>query len=1404
MNTEELLSELRTLNIRLTVEDGRLRCSAPEGRLTKELEQRIQAAKGELLRTLRTSPRSLAPIRRRAEERDSLPLSFVQERFWFLQTLDPESTAYNITATIAVPGEIDIGALQWALEQVARRHEILRTSFPEEGGIPRQVVSDEMVLPVDLLDIGELPQAEKKRVVEAQVAGFSRERLDLQQGPLLRLRVLRASREEQCLVLLVHHIICDAWGIGLLLSELKGFYRQRTAGGPWAPPKLPAQYGDYALWERERESAGEFRPQLEYCREKLRGAPQYLELPADRQPSASEPYDGRLQPVHLGAETSKLLKSCMARAGVTPFMALLAVFQALLHRYTEQSTIVTGTPVATRTRTELEHMIGCLINTHALRSDFPDGMTTRQLLDQVRTTVLESVSYADVPFELVLSEVVRERNLTRMPLLQTAFIYKDTPGSADFRIESGGTTFELTLHFWEWDGIFEGSLEYDSSRFDASTMEEMAGCFSTLAAEMAAHPDAPIAELSLVSEEQEGRWLDAGRGAELEIPEGGVHEWIERQARETPDAAAVVFGQQSLTYREVSERSSRLASRLRAMGVGSETAVAICLERSPNLVIAPLAVWKAGGAYVPIDPHFPPDRIALMLRDSGAAVVVTESALLNDLPPDLPATLCLDRRKATQERERSEAPDAVSTGDSLAYVLYTSGSTGVPKGVEVTHGALTNFLASMQREPGITSSDRLLAVTTFSFDIAGLELYLPLVSGAQVVIAPHEVTLDGTALATMMERAGITMLQATPVTWRMLLQSGWKGKADLKILCGGEALPRDLADDLVGAGREVWNLYGPTETTIWSTVDRVARGGKVTIGRPIANTSVHVLDGRGSPVPSGMVGELYIGGRGLARGYRNREQETRTRFVPSSRDRGGRLYRTGDRVRRLSDGRIECLGRADHQVKLRGYRIEPGEIEAALSRQPNVVHAIVVVREDVPGDRRLAAYLRTEDGSPPDAAALREALRAKLPAYMIPSYFEQVENFPLTANLKVDRTSLLGPEYAPKAASAAGPGESRQAGGDGKDATGGDVQASGEPRNHVESVMVEVWRELLNVTPGVFDNFFELGGHSILAATLVARLRRELEMELPLRSLFLEPTIASLASHIAYDPAEGGYRYTAEPPKWNCLVPVQPKGTRKPFFFITGYQNPDDTLAFISPLIPYFGKDQPVFGFRPRWTFGGADYESVDEMAREFLKEVRAVQPRGPYLLGGMCVGGIAALELARVLMEEGEEIQLMLLMDTERSGEERFQAVERYFLHQRLLHIRRVLEGIVRSSGRERMRRIREVFHRKLGRVYSPEIREEHRFMQAKIHYRRQLYAHRLRSYPGKMTLIVNEEQYRMEPDLGWGGFAEGGLEVMISPGSHQTMFTEHRKEVTEKILLSIEKAMGAEGQNELSEAIQ
>jgi amino acid adenylation domain-containing protein len=1391
-SADRLFLELRALDIRLFLDGDRLRCSAPKGRLTKELEQRIASQKADLIGALRDSKSQSLTIRRRSARDVTTPLSFAQERFWFLQSLAPESTDYNITACQHVFASVDVTALESAVRAVVTKHEILRTNFPELDGSPTQVVREELFPEIAIHNLDYLGAVERATTIEGRIQELTKHRFDLAAESLLRVAIIRLAEQEHLLVLTAHHIICDGWSIGIFFAEVKSFYETYSRGRTVVPAPLPIQYGDYALWERDQQTSGILGPQIDYWKSKLKGSNRSPEIPLDHARSASVAYEGRLHRFQLSAATSESVRILARQEGATPFMALLAIFKALLFRYTKQRDIVVGTPVSTRTRFELEQLIGCFVNTQVLRTEIPPGASTRELFARVRATVLESLYNADVPFEILVSELVTKRDLSRSPLFQVAFILQNTPRSSEYDVVSGGTTFDMTLYMWNANDVFGGCIEYNAKLFSPETIACLASCYETLASEMVSQPDAAIEHLSAVTAVQEMEWFEKYDGPLTCYPDLCTHEWIERQATETPDAIAVICGQEQLTYQDLRVRSDRLAHRLRAMGVGPDSLVALCLDRSASLIVAPLAVWKAGGAYVPLDPEFPSSRLSFMLEDSGASVLVTESRLLDRLPQNVPKVICLDRERQALEQESVEPLLCSTTADNLAYVIYTSGSTGKPKGVEISHRSLVNFLASMQHQPGIVESDRLLAVTTLSFDIAGLELYLPLVSGARVVIAPRADAFDGTALASLLDDSGITIMQATPVTWRLLLESGWRGTPGLKLLCGGEALTQDLAEKLVATRAEVWNLYGPTETTIWSTLQRVtAENVGVSIGRPIANTQVYVMDENGRPVPPGVTGELYIGGNGLARGYLNREELTAERFVKSSVHSGKRLYRTGDLVRRLRHGDLEYLGRIDHQVKLRGFRIELGEIEAAMERQPEISQAVVVVREDRTGDQQLTAYMTAIGRVVPDRKVLRKTLLTLLPEYMVPAAFVQLDQFPLTPNLKVDRKALLAPEYRPGHKTdpivlESGPEEA--------DPSSPEKDLYVPPRNHVEFIMTEIWCDVLGLDKvGLLENFFELGGHSLSAARLIARLRSTLGMDLPLRCIFLDPTIAGLSSHISYDVSTRRYQYTSEIPRWNCLVPAQPKGTRTPLFFVAGYQNTDDTLLVLSRLIPNLGLDQPVFGFRPRWIEGGGDdYTTVKELTGEFLNELRAVQPKGPYLLGGHCVGGIAALELAQLLIREGEEVRLMVFLDTERPSALRTFLNDLYFMRGRASHIVKVLGEIIRPVERTRWEIIRGLVRRKFKISPSEQIVATDRFHRSMVRYRRLLYSHAPEQYSGRITLIVNEERARVDKDLGWKGAAQGGVDIHTVAGDHDTMLTHYGKEVAHVILNSIDEALG------------
>ena len=716
---------------------------------------------------------------------------------------------------------------------------------------------------------------------------------------------------------------------------------------------------------------------------------------------------------------------------------------------------------------------------------------------------LQRFSNQDIPFGDLIEATQGTRHLNRSPLFQVMFIFQNLPWRdlqlpglqiSPIELDIGTSRFDLTVEAGEKDHQLQLDWEYNSDLFDASTIKRMQEHYRRLLEGALANPEQHISALDMMTGAEREELVATAGGDRMEYPrQACIHDLFAQQVARKPEAVAVVFGSEKLTYEELHVRSNRLANRLRALGVGPDVLAGICLERSAEIAVAVLAVLKAGGAYVPVDPQYPRDRVAFMLEDSGAAVLITEERLLSGLPNNMPAVVCVDRDHESLIGESDGQPASGVTPENLAYVIYTSGSTGKPKGVEVTHRSVVNFLGSMRREPGLSEQDCLLAVTTLSFDIAGLEFYLPLTTGACVVVAPQAVLADGASLARLIRDSNITAMQATPVTWRLLLESGWAGTPGLKILCGGEAVPRELANRLLTAGAGVWNLYGPTETTIWSAVHRIdSRPGSVPIGKPIANTQVYILDDRDQLVPRGVPGELYIGGDGLARGYLHRAELTAERFVLNPFRPGEKLYRTGDLVRWLPDGNLEYIGRMDHQIKLRGFRIELGEIETAIEQQPDVRQAVVLVREDVPNDQRLTAYVTARDRAAVDGKTLRAALSSRLPEYMLPSQWVFLDEFPLTPNRKVDRRALPAPEV---------------------DETNMSLSAPATTESEIK--VAAIWQELLRqARVGANDNFFDLGGHSLLVVQLQSRLRKLFDCDISLVELFQRPTVSAIASQL--------------------------------------------------------------------------------------------------------------------------------------------------------------------------------------------------------------------------------------------------------------------------------------------------
>ncbi|HET7460819.1 MAG TPA: amino acid adenylation domain-containing protein [Longimicrobium sp.] len=1037
----------------------------------------------------------------RAERSRPLPLSFAQERLWFIDRLEPGSPAYNVPLALDLSGPLDADALARALGEIIRRHEALRTVFAVRDDQPVQSILSSNLVPLPVVDLAAHPGDEREIEAERIIATEARKPFDLAAGPLLRAILLRHGSGEHTLVLVLHHVATDAWSAGIFFRELAALYQAFAAGDDSPLPELPVQYADFAAWQRGWLRGDALERQMGYWRRKLAGIPAVLEFPTDRPRPAVQDLAGALLPFHLAAPTVDAARTLARREGATLFMVLLAAFDAVVHRWSGAEDIVVGTPIANRTRPELEGLIGFFDNTLALRTDLSGDPTFAALLRLVRETTLEAYAHQDVPFEKLVDELKAERSLSHAPLFQVMFTLQNTPtgggaelGGLEIRgraADTGTSRFDLTLILSETgDGALQGVAEYATALFEASTIERITTHLDALLRQAAARPDAPLSSLSLLSHEDEDAVLRRFNRTETSYPRGlGVHQLFEAQVDRTPNATAIVHDGARWSYAELERRANRLAHRLRALGVGPEAKVAVCMERTPELVAALFGVLKAGGAYLPIDPAYPAERIAFMVEESGAAVVLTHASLAERLPPTAARVLAVDADDGAAEPDTR--PGLPVDERNLAYVIYTSGSTGRPKGVQIEHRASVAFLHWIRELVSDDERGAVLASTSVSFDVSVAEIFGTLSWGGSIVLVRNALSLKELEVP-------VTLASMAPSAAAELLRAGGIPPTLRRLNLAGEALPPALARGLhaLGTLETVANCYGPTEDTTYSSAWEVPPGAeRVLIGRPAANTRLYVLDGRLRPVPPGVPGELWIGGQGLSRGYHRRPALTADRFRPDpfGGEPGARIYRTGDRARWLAGGEMEYLGRVDFQVKIRGHRIEPGEVEAALAASPLLRQALVAARGEG-AEARLVAWVVPAGGDEPSPAELRAWLRARVPDYMIPAAFVTLPELPVSPNGKVDRARL--PDPAP------------------------DRPAGSVPESEMERLVAKVWEDALGA-PGVCldDGFFEIGGHSLLLPRVQERLRAALGRPVPMIDLFQFSTVRALAAHLEQPPA---------------------------------------------------------------------------------------------------------------------------------------------------------------------------------------------------------------------------------------------------------------------------------------------
>lgn len=1128
MTTLEFLSYLRSLEIRVWAEGEKLRFRAPENALTPALRAELSERKADILSFLTQltdeAVADVPPILPVPRDRN-YPLSFSQERLWFLDQLDPNSPAYNIHSATRFQGSLNIKALEQSLSELMRRHESLRTTFSVIDGKPIQVIAEPTPFCLPLIDLSGLKEPDREREMQRLATAEAERPFDLSRGPLLRVHLIRLQEDDHLWVENIHHIISDDWSMKIFTQELAELYKAFSQGQPSPYSDLPLQYVDFAQWQREWLQGEVLDAQVEYWKKQLGGTLPILQLPTDRPRPANQNYRGTHERFLIPGPLYNALRGVGDKEGVTLFMLVLAAFNTLLYRYSGQDDIIVGSPIAGRNQVETEKIIGFFLNTLVLRTDLSGNPTFRQLLSRVREVCLGAYAHQEIPFEPLLEQLRVKRDLSRTPLFQTMLVLLNTPVAAPrptaetmgltfipVKIDNGTTKFDLSLTMTETANGIDSVLDYNVDLFDAPTIRRLIGHFLTLLEGIAQNPNQRIADLPLLKEAEQTQLLLEWNETLADYPaDACLYHLIEAQVERTPEATAVRIEDERLTYRELNEKANQLAHHLRTLGVGPEIPVGICMERSLELIVGLLGILKAGGTYVPLDPVYSKERISFALDDAGISILLTQQRLVESLPEHSALTICLDTEWDAIAQQSVNNPASGARPENVALVLYTSGSTGKPKGAMLTHGNLVNYTEAANIAYAIGPEDNILQFGSISFDLSAEEIFPCLSRGATLVLRTDSMLDSAAACFQKCNDWGITVLDLPTLYWHELTvrlsTEGLSLPASVRLLIiGGErALPEQVAmwHRHVGPHVQLFNTYGPTEATIAATrcllpppTGEETELSEVPIGRAISNVQIYILDERLMPVPVGVPGELHIGGVGLVRGYLNRPELTAEKFIPHpfSSTPGARLYKTGDVARYLPDGNLEYVGRKDRQIKIRGFRIELGEVELALAQHAAIQEAYLTAYEEEPGQKRLVAYVVCDQSDEAlTTSALRKFLKERLPDYMIPAAFIFLDQLPLNSNGKVDQKALPLP-----------------------DRTRPEMEEGYvAPRTPTEEVLAGIWAELLRVERvGVYDDFFDLGGHSLMATQIISRVREAFQVEISLRTFFQGANICELAQAI--------------------------------------------------------------------------------------------------------------------------------------------------------------------------------------------------------------------------------------------------------------------------------------------------
>lgn len=1308
---------------------------------------------------------------------DKISLSPAQKRLWFITQVEPDSAAYNLLNTANITGIIEHNTFSSAVKKITARHETLRMTFHSIDGDPYATIHDDCTPQIIFEDFSEMNSIDAVKEIQIKLQELAKKPFDLSLCPPWHIRIMKISDNQATFAFLTHHIISDGWSFNILLNEIVHYYYHIVNSQNYTTSPIEYTYSEYAISEDEYIKSNHHEHE-EYWKTALSGTLPTFKLPQSKQRPVIPDYKGTISEIKFPPDFRETLKSIVKKSETTLFAGIISIFSLLLHKYGAGDRIIIGTPYSGRDRSDLEKLIGFFINMLPISFEINPDTKISEYIETNGKKIREALSHYKYPFSSLVDLIKPPRELNINPIFQVMCVYQNSPKEISydnsltfkpFYMDRGISEYDMTLYIWDNGTALSAVLEYSQSLFSTELIDDMVVHFKHLMETVVRTPDIAIGSIPMLMKEDRDIVVHSFQNADYKLDKQmGLLKLIEQNVNSFPGNIACSSGKYQLTYKELWDISGDIADQLNNCGIGKGKLVGLCVERSINIITSLLAIMKTGAAYLPLDPAFPEARIMKIIEDSKTEMIITDlftkkiftsckSLKLLDIS-------ALSRNKSTKSIDPCFWPGHTDT----AYILYTSGSTGNPKGVEISHGALLNFLLSMKKNPGIDAKDTLLAVTTLSFDIAGLEVWLPLLCGAQVRIASREDTSDGSALLDEIKKCNITFMQATPSTWRILLEAGWKEAKGFKALCGGEYYSRDLADEILQTGARLWNVYGPTETTIWSSISEITLDDKpISLGIPIDNTWFLVVDNKGEPLPCWIPGELCIGGLGLAKGYLNQPELTYTKFTnsPKGFESLGKMYHTGDLVFKHKNGNMYYMGRIDHQVKIRGHRIEIAEIESQIRKYIEVKDVAVWTPEDNNKERRLVAYIvlsdkRNEKDFP---STLQRKLKKHFPAYMIPEYVVVLEQLPRTSNGKLDRKALFFPQEM-------------------------NVSSNRKiilPKNEYEKVLLDIWKRVLGFSNlSVDDDYFERGGNSIQAARLFSNIEKKFNLRLPLAALYEAPTIQLQAKFIIK---------SSDKAQWNLVVPLNTNGQKPPLFLIHGAGG---NILLYRDLVKHIGNDQPVFGIQSIGLDGKSQpLVNIEEMGKRYTEDIISVYPDGPYYLGGYCMGGLVAYEIARNLVQKNRVVGLVALFDTAAYWVDLNFVEKLYFIFENtMFHLKNIINAekagkyeFLRDRTLEAFRRILVKFQSISDNFNKHSEKTTHSIISNIDHINHNAARiYKPNPYSGKITLfkpVINFKSIKGEK-MGWEQMETGGVDVVTLSAYPKGILVEpYVKELAEKL---------------------